>query len=65
MPVLLFTARCRIIEPNYRIVKYEFVPDPPFKELFGEYVVMNLMRERGTLTDGRCYWISAQPAFPH
>lgn len=63
MPIL-FKAKCQVIKPTFRIMKYQFDLDPEFG-LFGEYVVMNLMRERGILLDGRVYWISAEPAFPH
>jgi hypothetical protein len=64
MPVLLVKARCRIFEPNYRIIRSQFDVEPA-KDYFPEYVVMNLMRERGVLLDGKLYWISAEPAFPH
>lgn len=57
-----FKATCRIIQPNFRIVKSQFDLDPEFG-LFGEYVVMNLMRERGDLQDGRRYQISICPLF--
>lgn len=61
MPIL-FKATCRIIQPNFRIVKSQFDLDPEFG-LFGEYVVMNLMRERGELKNGQRYQISICPLF--
>ena len=59
---MLFKATCRIVQPNFRIVKSQFDLDPEYG-LFGEYVVMNLMRERGDLTDGKRYQISVCPLF--
>lgn len=65
MPTLLFRARCHLILPNYRIVKSQFDIEPDFKEIFGEYAVFNLMRERGKLEDNRRYRITIDPLFPH
>lgn len=59
---LLFKATCRIIQPNFRVVQSQFDLEPEYG-LFGEYVVMNLMRERGELIDGRVYQISICPSF--
>ena len=56
MPILL-KARCQIIKPTFRIVKSQFDIDPEHG-LYGEYVVVNLMRERGGLIDGKRYEIS-------
>jgi len=56
MPILL-KARCQIIKPTFRIVKSQFDIDPEHG-LYGEYVVVNLMRERGDLIDGKRYEIS-------
>jgi len=56
MPILL-KARCQIIRPTFRIVKSQFDIDPEHG-LYGEYVVVNLMRERGDLIDGKRYEIS-------
>lgn len=59
---VLFTATCRVVEPNYRIVKTQFDIDPEHED-FGEYLVMNLMRERGVLQDGIRYQCSFMPLF--
>jgi hypothetical protein len=59
---MLFKATCRIVQPNFRIVKSQFDIDPEYG-MFGEYVVMNLMRERGELNDGKRYQISVCPLF--
>jgi len=56
MPILL-KAKCQIIKPTFRIVKSQFDIDPEHG-LYGEYVVVNLMRERGDLIDGKRYEIS-------
>jgi hypothetical protein len=60
-PPLVFRASCRVVQPNYRIVKSQFDLDPEFG-LFGEYIVMNLMRERGELQAG-WYQFSISPLF--
>lgn len=59
---LLFKAKCQVIKPTFRIMKYQFDLDPEHG-LFGEYVVMNLMRERGELIHGERYQISICPLF--
>jgi len=59
MPIIL-KASCRLFEANFRIIRSQFDIEPN-KELFGEYVVMNLMRERGVLEDGRLYQITIEP----
>jgi hypothetical protein len=56
MPILL-KAKCQIIRPTFRIVKSQFDIDPDYG-LYGEYVVLNLMRERGDMFDGDRYEIS-------
>lgn len=61
MPIV-FKAKCQVIQPKFRIVKYQFDLDPEFG-LFGEYVVANLMRERGEMVDGQRYQISFCPLF--
>lgn len=61
MPILL-TAKCQIIKPTFRIVKSQFDIDPDYG-LYGEYIVVNLMRERGDLCDGCRYQISIRPLF--
>lgn len=61
MPILL-KAKCQIIHPTFRIVKAQFDIPPEFG-MFGEYVVLNLMRERGELIDGKRYQISICPLF--
>ncbi len=57
---VLFKATCRIVDPNYRIIKTQFELDPDCED-YGEYVVMNLMRERGELQDGVRYQFSIAP----
>jgi len=61
MPIM-FKAKCQIIKPSFRIMKYQFDLDPEFG-LFGEYVVANLMRERGQLVHHERYQISISPIF--
>jgi hypothetical protein len=60
--MILFKAKCQIIQPTFRIVKTQFDLDPEYG-LFGEYAVFNLMRERGELRDGQRYQISICPLF--
>jgi hypothetical protein len=60
--VILFKAKCQIIQPTFRIVKTQFDLDPEYG-LFGEYAAFNLMRERGELRDGQRYQISICPLF--
>jgi hypothetical protein len=60
--MILFKARCQIIQPTFRIVKTQFDLDPEYG-LFGEYAAFNLMRERGELRDGQRYQISICPLF--
>jgi hypothetical protein len=60
--MILFKARCKIIQPTFRIVKTQFDLDPEYG-LFGEYAAFNLMRERGELRDGQRYQISICPLF--
>lgn len=55
-PILL-TARARLIQPNYRIVKSQFDLDYG-REFFGEYAMFNLLRERGDIYDGEQYLIT-------
>ena len=59
MPILL-QAKCQIIKPTFRIVKSQFDIEPEHG-LYGEYIVVNLMRERGDLFDGSRYQISIHP----
>jgi hypothetical protein len=60
--MILFKAKCQIIQPTFRIVKTQFDLDPEYG-LFGEYAAFNLMRERGELRDGQRYQISICPLF--
>ena len=60
MMTIILKARCRLFEANFRIIRSQFDIEPN-KELFGEYVVMNLMREHGVLEDGRLYQITIEP----
>jgi hypothetical protein len=60
--MILFKAKCQIIQPTFRIVKTQFDLDPEYG-LFGEYAAFNLMRERGELRDGQRYQISICPVF--
>lgn len=53
MPIIL-KARCRLFEPNYRIIRAQFDIEQG-RELFPEYIVVNLLRERGLLEDGKTY----------
>jgi len=62
-PIIL-RVRCHIFEPNYRIIRAQFnVVDGP--EGFPEYVMTNLLRERGVPQDGRFYRITIDPLFPN
>jgi hypothetical protein len=61
---IILRATCHILQPNYRIVRSQF-DVVPGHEAFGEYVLMNLMRERGLLHDGKLYRITIEPLFPH
>ncbi len=61
-PTIRVETRCRIFEPNYRIIRAQFDLDPHHKE-FGEYIVTNLMRERGELQDGWAYRAIFEPIF--
>jgi hypothetical protein len=61
---IVLRARCQILQPTYRIVRSQF-DVVPGSEPFGEYVLMNLMSERGLLQDGKLYRITIDPFFPH
>jgi hypothetical protein len=63
MPVVL-KARCHILKTDSRIVQSQFDIQPSH-EPFGEYVLMNLVRERGLLLDGMIYRITIRPFYPH
>lgn len=64
MPIVL-RARCHILEPNYRIVRAHLDVETPDHAPFGEYVLMNILRERGLMHDGKMYRIKIEPLFPH
>jgi hypothetical protein len=54
---VVLQARCRIFDPKYRIIRAQFDVDKR-KDQFTEYVVTNLLRERGELLDARFYEIT-------
>ena len=61
---IILKARCQIFQPNYRIVRSQFNVEPA-TEQFGEYVLTNLVSERGLIHDGKLYRIKIEPLFPH
>jgi hypothetical protein len=61
---IILKAKCHIFDPNYRIVRSQFNVEP-VTELFGEYILMNLVNDRGLLHDGKPYRITIEPLFPH
>ena len=61
---IILKAKCRLFEPNFRIIRAQFDLEQG-NEAFGEYVVVNLLRERGVLQDARWYRIVIDPLFPH
>ena len=63
MPIII-KARCHILQPNNRIVRAQF-DVVPGGELWGEYILTNLLIDRGLLQDGRVYRITISPYFPH
>jgi len=66
MPIapIILRARCHLFQPNYTIIRAQFnVAEGP--EGFPEYVMTNLLRERGVPQDGNMYRISIEPLFPH
>jgi len=63
MPIIL-RARCHVLHPSHRIERAHFDVEPASEPL-GEYVLMNLVRERGLLLDGKMYRITIDPFFPH
>jgi len=52
------------LHPSHRIERAHFDVEPASEPL-GEYVLMNLVRERGLLLDGKMYRITIDPFFPH
>jgi hypothetical protein len=62
---IIVKGRCRLIKPNWRIIRSQFDIDPEGLEPFGEYAQFNLLRERGIFQDGRTYRITIEPLFPH
>ena len=62
---ILLKARCRIIQPNWRIVRSVFDDMEHNEQEFGEYAMFNLLRGRGDLVDGKPYLITIDPLFPH
>jgi len=61
---IILKAKCRIFEPNYRIIRAQFDLERG-KEAFGEYIVVNLLRERGVLQDERWYRFIIEPLTNH
>ena len=61
---IVLKAKCRIFQPNFRIIRAQFDIEEGH-ENYGEYVVVNLLRERGVLQDARWYRIVIDPLFPH
>jgi hypothetical protein len=57
---IVLKARCRIFAPTYRLIRAQFDVEQ-HKQPFAEYVVVNLLRERGVLEDGRFYQIIIDP----
>ena len=62
---IILKAKCQIIKPNWRIVKYLFHDLEMNDEEYGEYVMLNMLRERGLLEHDRPYRITIDPLFPH
>jgi len=58
---VIIKARCRIFEPNYRIIRAQFDLDAVGREAFGEYVLVNILREHGVLQDARWYEVVFNP----
>ena len=66
MPIepTILRARCSLFAPNYRIIRAQWnVTEGP--EGFPEYVMTNLLRERGVPQDGCMYRFIIEPLFPH
>jgi hypothetical protein len=61
---IILKAQGQILDPNYKIVRAQFDVEPAV-EHFGEYVLTNLVRERGLIHDGKLYRITIEPLFPH
>jgi hypothetical protein len=62
---IVLKARCQLLQPNSRIVRAQFDIIDAGHEEFGEYVLTNLLTERGLLHDGKIYRITIKPFFPH
>ncbi len=60
---MILRARCRIVQAKYWVVQTQFDVEPAH-EWVGEYVLFNLMRERGDLIDGARYQIEIKPLLP-
>lgn len=63
---IIYKARCRIVVANNGIIKSQFdiegLPDQPS---LGEYMLLNLLVDRGPLFDDRFYEVTLNPLFPH
>jgi hypothetical protein len=57
-------ARCQLLSGNDGIVKALFSCHQS-DALSPEYVLMNVNRDRGEPHNGREYWITFEPAYPH
>lgn len=60
---IILRARCHLLHSSTKVVRSQFDVEPS-GELFGEYVLMNLVHDRGLLHDGKIYRITIEPFFP-
>jgi len=63
MSPLLIKARCQIIRANWHTMQYMFGDLEHDHQQFGEYVMLNLLRNRGTLQHDKPYLITVDPLF--
>jgi len=61
---ILYKARCRIVTANNGIIKSQFdIEGLPEQQSIGEYMLQNLLVDRGQLFDGRFYEVTLNPLF--
>ena len=59
-----FKGLCQRIRRNNGITEALFTSSPQ-SEFQEEHALVNVRADRGDISEGREYWITVEPAFPH
>jgi hypothetical protein len=63
---IIYKARCRIVKANNGIIKSQFdIEGLPDQQSIGEYMLQNLLVDRGPIFDNRFYEVTLNPLFPY